>query len=604
MEGLILRLRRKRRIRKEAKKESRTEEKSFSGNESNPPREEDWMQGDLDPTQQGESKGTYRDAVRNGYGNKDKGDEKYDDKNMEQESDQEHEDSNTSSEEDEEEPREGEIPDFALTGGPWIILDHYLIVRPWTSLFDPEERIQKLAAWIHLPDLPIELYDKKFLDGDERTEVLDEPKNEKYGGWMTVQRTIRPRRQKPNDQRNTKDNAAGEKIGGGSRFVVLNNNENETSKKTPVSEAKQNEEQGDDGTTTKPMVMGMPTKPARTPKPKENEQKIEETTDAMELGSPVRQPVPRDTNNEEDPPRAAEVKLNHSRKEKPPDTGRKKGGQQKLQGAAGKKFELAFKEFKRVHKPDLVCLFEPRCSGLKAANVIRKLGFPNSEVIEASGFAGGIWALWSKDLSVKCVLKNEQFMHLEIENDQHTKWGFFAIYENPHYQNRNLIWPIIENILSNYPYPFVIARDFNEIASLEEQRGGAPPNIQRCTNFQNWINRCNLIDVVPAGPFFTWEGPKRPGQEKLFKRLDRVLCSTSWRTLFSDASTKRLTKVNLDHHPILLCTKEHDSTPQNRPFRFEACWLQHKDFNAFLKNQWRKDVDYKEMINEPDRKLD
>ncbi|KAF7844623.1 uncharacterized protein G2W53_001528 [Senna tora] len=53
--------------------------------------------------------------------------------------------------------------EFTLTGGPWIILDHYLIIRPWTSLFDPEEQIQKMAAWVHLPDLPIELYDDKFL---------------------------------------------------------------------------------------------------------------------------------------------------------------------------------------------------------------------------------------------------------------------------------------------------------------------------------------------------------------------------------------------------------------------------------------------------------
>ncbi|KAF7820561.1 ribonuclease H [Senna tora] len=133
-------------------------------------------------------------------------------------------------------------------------------------------------------------------------------------------------------------------------------------------------------------------------------------------------------------------------------------------GAAGKKFELAFKEFKRIHKPDIVCIFEPRCSGLKAANVIRKLGFQNSEIIEASGFAGGIWALWSKDLTVILM--------------------------------KLLLW-----------------------MSKEE----APP--QTC--------------------------PKRPGQEKLFKRLDRVLCSATWRTMFSDASAKCLTKVNSDHHPIL-----------------------------------------------------
>ena len=42
--------------------------------------------------------------------------------------------------------------EFAITGGPWLIYDHYLTVRPWSLDFDPEDdEIQSLAVWVRLP---------------------------------------------------------------------------------------------------------------------------------------------------------------------------------------------------------------------------------------------------------------------------------------------------------------------------------------------------------------------------------------------------------------------------------------------------------------------
>lgn len=53
---------------------------------------------------------------------------------------------------------------FALYGGPWIILDHYLTVRKWFSKFDPEtDKITSISAWIRFPKLPFDLFDHKFL---------------------------------------------------------------------------------------------------------------------------------------------------------------------------------------------------------------------------------------------------------------------------------------------------------------------------------------------------------------------------------------------------------------------------------------------------------
>ncbi|XP_028777961.1 uncharacterized protein LOC114734506 [Neltuma alba] len=50
--------------------------------------------------------------------------------------------------------------EFALTGGPWLILDHYLAVQPWKPDFDPiEEEVSKIAAWVRIPQFPLDYYD-------------------------------------------------------------------------------------------------------------------------------------------------------------------------------------------------------------------------------------------------------------------------------------------------------------------------------------------------------------------------------------------------------------------------------------------------------------
>ncbi|XP_057720823.1 uncharacterized protein LOC130935215 [Arachis stenosperma] len=52
----------------------------------------------------------------------------------------------------------------ALMEGPWMITGHYLIVQRWRPFFLASENIvKKIAAWIRIPNLPIELYNHRFL---------------------------------------------------------------------------------------------------------------------------------------------------------------------------------------------------------------------------------------------------------------------------------------------------------------------------------------------------------------------------------------------------------------------------------------------------------
>ncbi|XP_019198959.1 PREDICTED: uncharacterized protein LOC109192712 [Ipomoea nil] len=53
---------------------------------------------------------------------------------------------------------------FAMFEGPWMVLDHYLIVKEWEPDFDPtKDTTKNILVWVRIPILPVEYYNFIFL---------------------------------------------------------------------------------------------------------------------------------------------------------------------------------------------------------------------------------------------------------------------------------------------------------------------------------------------------------------------------------------------------------------------------------------------------------
>ena len=53
---------------------------------------------------------------------------------------------------------------YVLTGGPWVIMNQYLVVQKWRPNFVPgEDEIQKMPVWVSLSKLPMEWVDVDLL---------------------------------------------------------------------------------------------------------------------------------------------------------------------------------------------------------------------------------------------------------------------------------------------------------------------------------------------------------------------------------------------------------------------------------------------------------
>ncbi|KAJ7956883.1 Transposon TX1 uncharacterized [Quillaja saponaria] len=51
-----------------------------------------------------------------------------------------------------------------VLGGPWLILDHYLTIRPWEPNFDSlGTKSNVISVWVRFPGIRIEYHDSQFL---------------------------------------------------------------------------------------------------------------------------------------------------------------------------------------------------------------------------------------------------------------------------------------------------------------------------------------------------------------------------------------------------------------------------------------------------------
>ena len=102
-----------------------------------------------------------------------------------------------------------------------------------------------------------------------------------------------------------------------------------------------------------------------------------------------------------------------------------------VQGAASGNFRHSFKTIVKNYNPSIVVFMEPRVSGMKADEFIKKNGFEFSHRVEAVGFSRGIWLLWQNCVEVELVINHRQFIHFKVcRNNIFVSW-VTAVYASP-----------------------------------------------------------------------------------------------------------------------------------------------------------------------------
>jgi len=122
------------------------------------------------------------------------------------------------------------------------------------------------------------------------------------------------------------------------------------------------------------------------------------------------------------------------------------------------------------------------------------------------------------------------------------------------------------------------------ITTLEEKKGGLRRLDKDAEAFNTFIAASKLIDVPTVNGLYTWNN-KQGGNRQVASRLDRFLISESIMLQNLDMEVSILLIGGSDPWPLQIHFTNMDR-PHNRPFRFEAFWIDHQTFMQNIQSWW------------------
>jgi hypothetical protein len=126
-------------------------------------------------------------------------------------------------------------------------------------------------------------------------------------------------------------------------------------------------------------------------------------------------------------------------------------------------------------------------------------------------------------------------------------------------------------------YPIVIGGNFNLIRAASD-KNNMNLNWPRIHKFKYAIATMYLREVSRAGAHFTWTNKQL---NLVHSVLDRVFVSPFWQARFPLYSLTTITRVGLDHMPLILNSGE-EAVCRPAGFMFQTWWFEEPDFGDLV----------------------
>ncbi|KAJ1291702.1 hypothetical protein BS78_02G335900 [Paspalum vaginatum] len=203
--------------------------------------------------------------------------------------------------------------------------------------------------------------------------------------------------------------------------------------------------------------------------------------------------------------------------------------------------------------------------------------------LPARGFAGGILVGANLDIYNICLGDVLRYSISVFLTDKRIgfNWKLIVVYGSPYEEGKQDFLEELDLVISNRNGPTLIGGDFNLVRFSHEKSNGRINHVWS-DGFNDLIDRWSLIDLETTNGCFTWTN----NQENLIKaKLDRILVSPSWDTVFPLARVRLLDRLPSDHNPLLLDMGSNMFFGKKK-FRFEKGWLEQEDFGEVVRKAW------------------
>ncbi|KAI9108348.1 hypothetical protein K1719_020539 [Acacia pycnantha] len=430
----------------------------------------------------------------------------------------------------------------ALTGGPWMIFDHYLTVRPWEPQFNPARaKIDRVAVWGAVSGMEERKEGKVEANSANAIEVPP-PSNQDV--WKVVHKPRRPRKggkEKLQEGVRQQD--------GGSRFGILaeDGGEFRDGKVNPVlpvvhfsaepktdtlsmtiggsvkgkkSSAKKKANKSQSVGQSGDMAQGRQDQ-RKEKRSREGIQKVEKSGDSSrstwviskaeenkgaqlieEKNEGDVSAVMQDVVNRE----AVGLSFDRDADQNllaPPDP----GDSERLRGLTGKfwsgpkvlgqdldmeddieeevpSLDSTIKAGFRGGNPSILILVETKCEQDSKFRCLSRLGFDDYAFVPSIGRSGGLILAWkSFRVGVEVIHTDRQFIHIRCSMAGVLTFFLTAVYSVPSPSLKAVLWQELYRISTLSDAPWAVIGDFNDILQSCERSGGSTVNYSRISCF-------------------------------------------------------------------------------------------------------------------------
>ncbi|XP_027171734.1 uncharacterized protein LOC113771340 [Coffea eugenioides] len=220
---------------------------------------------------------------------------------------------------------------------------------------------------------------------------------------------------------------------------------------------------------------------------------------------------------------------------------------------------------------------------------------PCTHHVESMNRSGGMALMWKEEVKIKQVIKAAFTIeaHVEDRETKTTLW-FIGIYASCDNLIRKSQWKVVKDRKKLWGEKWIIAGDFNDILSNEEKWEGRWREENSFTDFNNFINDNQLVDIGFEGNPWTWSNNwEDVGEVK--ERLNRGLCCIDWSLVFDKANCKHIDTFASDHSILMIDTNP-ETRKRKKRFYFDKRWLKREGIQDVIRNAWEKIVRDQECL--------
>ncbi|KAI9097782.1 hypothetical protein K1719_025553 [Acacia pycnantha] len=424
----------------------------------------------------------------------------------------------------------------SLTGGPWMIFDHYLTVRPWTPQFNPSVLRLTRLRWEECKSGPserrVETLSKEGAVLENKGDMEVEGAIHVTGGCLSTEKdswkVVNKHRRQKKGGKEKPSGGAGESsrsADGGSRFGVLaveNSVEavGDTPSQSLAFRAPRWLPDGESRGKVKGQQSLKSEKRTRDAEGATGESNVSQRQNVERISGDI------GSDGDKRVLSAQEVSEGMHRETLnsamvPFESNRmilvKWGSWMGSMVGFGlaqmtwtqlmRSFFSQIRTISKSSRPSVLVLSETKTEKENSFRCLAKLGYDCLTFVPSLGRSGGLLVAWKKDLiSISMLGKDRQFIHLHCSVNGMQSFALTAIYAVPNDSLKQVLWQRLEGIAASTFIPWVAVGDFNDILNSGERIGGAEVSYSRIQKFQDRIAACNLSDMGSCGPKFTWRG--------------------------------------------------------------------------------------------------